>query len=238
MPDKKNTKTKKLASSKLVLAHLENVSSEIFAEYPQEIAQMVRDHHGVYALYKKSKLYYVGLAIKLGIRLKQHLKDKHAGKWDRFSLYLVRDSDHIKEIESLLLRIADPSGNAVKGKLVGAENMRPGLKKQIKQSQDSKLEKMLDLRKSKCARPQQKGGGGKYLLASIVSKPFEIRRTYKNVQYKAKVRSDGSISYNGEIYDSLSKAASLITGRPTNGWFFWTYKNTSGEWTKINKLRK
>jgi hypothetical protein len=236
MPAKK--KSTKRVSRKLVLAHLENVSSKVFAEYPQEIAQMVRNHHGVYALYKKSKLYYVGLAIKLGNRLKQHLKDKHSGKWDRFSLYLVRNSDHIKEIESLLLRIASPEGNAVKGKLNGAENMRSQLKRQIKRSQEVILEKMLGARKSNPKKPRKRTGGGKCTLAPYVTKRFIIRRKFKGVQYQAVVRSDGTISYKGKIYHSPSKVASFVAGRPVNGSAFWTYKNRSGEWVKLGGIRK
>jgi hypothetical protein len=38
-------------------------------------------------------------------RLKGHLRDCHKGLWDRFSVYLTSDAEHIKELESLLLRI-------------------------------------------------------------------------------------------------------------------------------------
>jgi hypothetical protein len=44
---------------------------------------------GIYILYGNYGPYYVGLTRRrsLGGRLKDHLKDKHAGNWDRFSWF-------------------------------------------------------------------------------------------------------------------------------------------------------
>ena len=110
-------------SRPLVGGFLERISVTAFEKYHREITDLVRSQHGVYALYKNDRLYYVGLAVNLRRRIKQHLKDKHAGRWNRFSLYLVRKVDHIKEIESLLLRIADPAGNKQVGRLRKATNL-------------------------------------------------------------------------------------------------------------------
>lgn len=44
-------------------------------------------------------------------RVNHHLKDWHKGKWDRFSVYLTNDDEHIKPLESLMLRIINPKGN-------------------------------------------------------------------------------------------------------------------------------
>lgn len=48
-----------------------------------------RRQRGVYILYGKAGPYYVGLtkAQTLGKRLKDHLQDHHAGRWDRFSWF-------------------------------------------------------------------------------------------------------------------------------------------------------
>jgi hypothetical protein len=45
--------------------------------------------HGIYVLYNDWGSYYVGLASTgtLGSRLRRHRKDKHQGKWDRFSWF-------------------------------------------------------------------------------------------------------------------------------------------------------
>jgi hypothetical protein len=80
----------------LVTEHLENVAGQTLEAYPQIIREMIRGRHGVYALYRGRKLYYVGLASNLMVRLKAHLRDRHAGKWNRFSVYLTAHSDHMK----------------------------------------------------------------------------------------------------------------------------------------------
>jgi len=95
---------------------------------------MIQGHQGLYALYRRNKLYYVGLASDLRRRINQHLKDRHGGKWTHFSLYIIRKTDHIKELESMLLCIAYPEGNAQRGKLPKASNLLPRLDREIKQN--------------------------------------------------------------------------------------------------------
>jgi hypothetical protein len=65
----------------------------------------VRRRQGVYALYRRKKTYYVGLASNLRSRLVHHLKDRHGDSWDRFSGYFTIGDTHLKELESLNLRI-------------------------------------------------------------------------------------------------------------------------------------
>ncbi len=72
----------------LVLGHLERISSAAFDKYNQVITELVGGKNGIYALYRNNQLYYVGLATNLRQRINQHLKDRHAGKWNYFSLYL------------------------------------------------------------------------------------------------------------------------------------------------------
>jgi hypothetical protein len=62
-------------------------------------------------------------------RLNQHLKDHHGQSWDRFSVYLTIGDRHLKELESLILRVVKPSGNKVIGHFPKSENLRPQLKK-------------------------------------------------------------------------------------------------------------
>ncbi|MBN1460845.1 MAG: GIY-YIG nuclease family protein, partial [Armatimonadetes bacterium] len=70
----------------LVTQHLENVSRKILAKYPEIIREFASYGNGIYALYRKDRLYYLGLATNLRQRLKQHLHDQHAQTWDRLSL--------------------------------------------------------------------------------------------------------------------------------------------------------
>jgi len=100
----------------LVVQHLEGMLRDVLDKYPDVVREFVRNRSGVYALYKGSRLHYVGLARNLRSRLQSHLKDRHARTWDRFSIYLTEGDEHLKELESLVLRIADPKGNRVTGR--------------------------------------------------------------------------------------------------------------------------
>lgn len=84
---------------------LERVSRDIFEKFPMEIAQLIGQKHGVYALYDEDILYYVGKASDLKRRIKQHLKDKHLAQWTHFSLFLTNKDNFIGEIESILIRM-------------------------------------------------------------------------------------------------------------------------------------
>ena len=45
--------------------HLEKVSAKLLSTYPDIVRDLIGRQSGVYALYKKDRLYYVGLARKL-----------------------------------------------------------------------------------------------------------------------------------------------------------------------------
>jgi hypothetical protein len=49
----------------LVCQHLEHISRRALENYQEIIRRYVRNREGVYALYKRGKLYYVGLASDL-----------------------------------------------------------------------------------------------------------------------------------------------------------------------------
>ncbi len=236
-----------MSSKELVLGYLEKVSSNVFSDFPKEITSLVAGKHGVYALYKGDHLYYVGLASDLHRRVNHHLKDKHAAKWNSFSLYLIHESDHIKELESLVLRIAAPKGNSVTGRIPHAENMKKLLDAHMKQKQERdrnsiwspsrKPVRAKAVRKAVKKRAK-KGEGRQPSLAPYAGKRFELKRVYKEKTYKAFVLADGTIRYAGKIYGSPSLAAVAVTNRPINGWTFWSVKNASGKWVKLDSLRK
>jgi hypothetical protein len=83
--------------------------------FEEGINDIMRGYAGVYALYRKDKLYYVGLATNLYYRIRGHAKNKHKGKWDHFSIYRINRVRYLKDIETLLLRVANPPGNSVSG---------------------------------------------------------------------------------------------------------------------------
>lgn len=51
-----------------------------------------KEQRGIYVLYDNYGPYYVGVTVKrgLGIRLREHLNDEHAGQWNRFSWFGFR----------------------------------------------------------------------------------------------------------------------------------------------------
>jgi len=84
--------------------------------FREELRGLMRGYSGLYVLYKRKTLYYIGLAKDLFWRLDSHTKDKHQKKWDRFAIYRIARVRYLKDIESLLMRVANPPGNAVAGK--------------------------------------------------------------------------------------------------------------------------
>jgi GIY-YIG catalytic domain len=81
------------------------------------LKKIMRGYAGVYALYNGEKLYYVGLATNLYNRLRWHTKNRHRGKWDRFAIFRVRRVRYLKDMETLLLQVAEPPGNSLSGRL-------------------------------------------------------------------------------------------------------------------------
>jgi hypothetical protein len=59
----------------LVHGHLENVSRDLLENHRDIVRDFIGRNAGIYALYRKNRLYYVGLATALRGRLKAHGKD-------------------------------------------------------------------------------------------------------------------------------------------------------------------
>ncbi|NVL89536.1 MAG: DUF2924 domain-containing protein [Desulfobacterales bacterium] len=223
----------------LVLQHLEDISWKVLEEYPGVVKEMIRKKSGVYALYRRNKLYYVGLASNLMGRLKTHLKDRHHGSWERFSVYLTVRNEHMKELESLLLRIVNPSGNKQTGKFAKSENLRSTLNQKIKENDADRRALLIGGHVARRRRRSKiKKGEGIKSLAGIVDRRISLKRVYKGKVFKASLRKDGTISFKGKVYESPTGAARKVVGRTCNGWSFWRYKDKKGEWVPLKNLRK
>jgi len=88
----------------------------------------MRGYAGVYALYKKKKLYYVGLATNLHGRIRGHAKSKK-GRWDSFAIFRINRVGYLKDLETLLLRVAEPPGNKASGHLQRTQDFTRVLRK-------------------------------------------------------------------------------------------------------------
>ena len=234
----------------IVTGHIEKVGRGIFDKYQKQITDMIKGHQGIYSLYKKDKLYYVGLASNLKRRIKQHLGDKHGNSWTHFSLYIFKKDDHIRELEALLLRIAYPEGNRQKGKLNGSVDLRPALKKKVKAQQSSELDDLFKGHKStkpkkkttKKKTTSKKKSSSKKMdcpLRGFFKNGKMIYANYQGKEYKAWVFRNGRIKYDGNIYSTPSGAGNVVRGgKSTNGWAFWKYKDKDGNLVRLAELRK
>jgi hypothetical protein len=110
----KTKKTKISDKNRLIKKFWENALAEAYKKAPGSKQR----GRGIYVLYSKGKIYYIGLSKRsLRGRLRGHaLRDRHKGKWDSFSFYRIGKTKYIKDIESLLLRVFRPPGNRVAGK--------------------------------------------------------------------------------------------------------------------------
>jgi len=237
---------RKRSSRPIVAGHLEKISSLIFDRYRDQITELVKQGQGVYALYRRHKLYYIGLASDLKQRVRWHLRDRHKGKWDHFSLYMIRKTDHIREVESLVVRIAEPSGNSQRGRLKRSKNLLPELKKRVKKQQEEEREKLFGQRRAKLAVKKVKTRR-KRVIGKKVERPLKgkfpggkvIYATYKGKDYKAWLNHSGGIYFKDRIYDTPSGAAKAVLERgAVDGWYFWKYKDSSGNLLPLQQLRK
>ena len=239
-------KKSKRGTRSIVIGHLEKVSSKVFLDYRQVITDLIKGRQGIYALYKNDRLYYVGLASNLRNRIKGHLNDRHQGKWTHFSIYILRKTDYLRETEALVLRIADPTGNYQKGKLKRSINLRPELKRLLVEDVKKSLDELLG-HKAKSGpeekkTPVKKKKGGK----SESDKPLKgifpggkcLYARYKGIDYKAWVYAGGTIKFNGNLYKSPSEAGFAVRKQSTNGWWFWKYKDRSGNLVRLREVRK
>jgi hypothetical protein len=237
----------------LVLGHLERVSSAVFEKYRNVITELVGGKNGIYALYRNNQLYYVGLARDLRQRVSQHLRDRHEGKWNFFSLYLVRTDRYLGDLESLAIRVAYPRGNVQRRRLKGARDLRAPFKRKMTQQAMDEIADLMDRgekaaparRRKRTAASRTRSTAAKRAWASRTPplsgllRNKALRATYKGETYHAWVLPSGRIKlkHDGKIYNSPSGAGTGVTGKPTDGWLFWRYKNAKGQWAPIKTLR-
>ncbi|MFH1369123.1 MAG: hypothetical protein ABII64_08355 [Elusimicrobiota bacterium] len=249
---------KKKKTRALVAKHVEHLKGEALeGNYKPLIRHYVYKKSGIYALYRKNKLYYVGLATNLNGRLmRHHIRDRHAGLWDEFSVYLTPGTQYLKEIEALVLRIASPKGNLQKGKFKRSVDLLRQIDGDIKIMQKlertrigtSRLRHHTSSHSRRHKRKHRLNNSHEPTLAPYIKKRIHIRFNYKGNLYVAHVRKDGTITFGSEthrarklmgpVYTSPSMAARAVTKRSIDGWLNWKYKNRKGEWVKLDELRK
>src|SRR6266540_3862873 len=175
-------------STALVCQFLEKASGKVLEKYQSVIRDYVHHRPGIYALYRRERLYYVGLARSLRGRLRGHLRDRHAGKWDRFSMYLTIGDEHIRELESLILRVVPTLGNKQKGKFARAENLLVRLKQTFRAQHRKELQELFGRRIK--ALPGLLSKSAQAGLAKYNLGGHKLRGTHKGRTLKARIRKD------------------------------------------------
>ena len=226
--------------SPLVCQHLENISRDALERYQDVIRGYVRYRQGVYALYRKDKLYYVGLARNLRMRLSHHLRNRHGESWDRFSVYLTIGDRHLRELEALILRIVKPKGNTQKGKFARSEDIKRKFGRDMRERHRQEIWSLLGrpMKVSKTKPMISRNGKVSALVKSLNGRALRLRRRYKGNLYKAHLKKNGKVVLNRVTYESASAAGKAICGRPVSAWKFWQCERAPGDWVKLEKLRR
>src|SRR6185437_3424789 len=147
-----------------------------------------------------------------------------------FSLYITIGDKHLKELESLLLRVVRPKprGNSQGGRFASSENLRRKLKADIKKQQSLQLEMLIGGKsglKGKLRIHAEELDDAAELTKYLNGRgPWHLKAVYKRKTLHARVRRDGKIRFAGQLFDSPSGAACEAVGRAANGWHFWRYE--------------
>ena len=229
---------------KIFTQKLEGIGAGIFQQkYKDLLIKEIGTKHGVYALYdKRGKLYYVGRASKITRRLKHHFKDRHTGKWDRFSIYLTKKEQYIYGIEDALISIAQPKGNIRKPLRID-NKMKSRIKKAMEKIDAEQREKIIDgkillNRRKNLMKIRNEKKSEKIKKRASLNNPFKtrkvLRKIYKGKPYKAIWLPSGWIEYKNKKYSSLTSAAKIASGRKIiNGKAFWRVQDNKGNWIRI-----
>ena len=223
---------------KLFSRKLERVSKEIFVRYSEELSDLVGTSNGVYALYDKNELYYVGKASDLKRRIRQHLKDRHLAQWTHFSLFLTDKSAYINDIESVIISVSNPKGNKAKPKGNVDARLKKELKALVKKRQTEEINRLFGSKSRIRKKNTKKNVVAQSILKNLFQDSRPLFKEYKGKEYKATLLTSGKIKYKNKLYTSPSGAAHTIVHSGTiNGWDFWYIKNENGDWVKLSSLR-
>lgn len=224
---------------RVVDAYLEDVSARAFNKQPKALQEVLGRRYGIYALYRQEHLYYVGLATNIFSRVRQHTRDKHKKRWDRFSAYVTQREEQVKELESLALRILEPDGNRVGGRLRGAEDLKRTLGDVIASQAIHNAAELLGgnwVKRSK--RRAVRDAQGAKLLAAISGRRRRLIGRYKGKEAHATLLKNGKIRQGRKLFDDPTDAVEAALGHRKSGWYFWRFKAGPGDWQQLRVLKQ
>lgn len=180
----------------------------------------VRNHlksRGIYALFKKGKLRYVGLAgTSIARRLKAHQRNHLARAWDSFSAYLLTDAGagFLHDLEATLHRVSDPDKIKQVGRFAAG----------------------WDISETLAAWPDSGKLFGA-IVAGTIRPETRLRIWFGGRAVPARVTGTGKIRIGTKTFRSPSLAAKYVTRYPQNGWNVWEYERTPLAWRPLKELR-
>jgi hypothetical protein len=84
-----------------------------------------------------------------------------------------------------------------------------------------------------------KVGFSDYRFGLELAEGFEIFRTYKGTEFRAKAVDGKWLLLNtGDAYSSLNQLSKAVSGNVENAWYCWYFRNPSGHRTLVTELRK
>jgi len=114
---KSKKKLKKPKKGKLISEKLEGIPADSLQILSKDMKELLGKKPGIYALYNKKKLYYVGMATNLHKRLKDHQRARRSRKWNKISIFVINKTQYLKDVELAVINISNPPGNEQKGKI-------------------------------------------------------------------------------------------------------------------------
>ena len=78
---------------------------------------------------------------------------------------------------------------------------------------------------------------GDLLKAGLVREGDQWRLSIKGEVVWGRIEGNGQLEVSSEGHGNPSKALQAATGNPGNGWYYWHYRDASGEWQRIDALR-
>lgn len=222
----------------LIGQHLERINRKALEKYPSMLREFVRNRNGIYVLYDRDRLYYVGLAKNLHSRLKAHLNDKHGESWDSLSVYFTVGDVPLREFESLLLRVARPKGNSQVGRFLRSEDLTKQFNRSVRTFFQAEADALTGRTRTIPIDVELEFDGRRPVLAPFKIARRKLKMKYKGKLYFARILKSGKISLGGKRFNSPSLAAGSIAKRAMNGWMVWSFERAPGDWVKLNWLRR
>lgn len=119
-----------------------------------------------------------------------------------------------------------PPGNTQLGKFAGAQDIEKVFDREIREKQRLERNRLLGREtEEKEAR-------------HVFARRHPLLAKVKGKIVRATLRKDGQVRWNRRLYKSVSAAATAARKSPTNGWAFWRYERSPGDWVTISELRE